>query len=110
MLPLQNFLIYNNLVAMNIRPCNFHLVLKQCLSFSQSIYPIICLNRFFKQIQSVSESEIHLFSSNEVQISCGNLCHLTEGGGRVHQTLSVKQTRICSDNWSSCNACTHPTG
>ena len=78
------FIIYNNLVA-NIGSCNRHLVLKQCSSFSQSIHPIICSNRLFKQIQSVCESEIHIFSSTEVQISRGNLCHLI-GGYTKHLT------------------------
>ena len=36
----------------------------------------ICSNRLFKQIHSVSESEIHIFSSIAVRISHGDLCHL----------------------------------
>ena len=79
----------NNLVA-NIGPWNRHLVLKQCSSFSQSILPYHLLergsNRLFKQIQSVSESEIHIFSSTAVRISRGTLCHL-----RVHQTQLNKK-------------------
>ena len=86
----------NNSVA-KIAPCSCHLVLKQCSSFSQSIYHYLleqCSNRLFKQIQSVSKSEI-LY-----RISHGNLCHLIES---IHQTHSNKN-RICSDNWSSCKA------
>ena len=85
----------NDLVA-NIEPCNHDLILKQCLSlnFSQSIYPIMCSN------SAVSESEIHIFSLTEVQISCGNLCCLIGG-----YTKQSNKNRICSNNWSSCNAC-----
>ena len=43
--------------------CNHHFYLEQCLSFDQLIYPIICSNRLFEQIPSFSESEIHIFSS-----------------------------------------------
>ena len=75
----------NNLVA-NIGPCNWHLVLKQCCSFSQSFYPIICLNKLFKQIQSVSKSEICIFSWTAVQISCRNLCNLIGGYTKHDQT------------------------
>ena len=53
-----------------------------------------CLNRLFKQIQSVSESEIHIFSSTAVRISHGNLCHQTQSN----------KNRTCSENWSVCNA------
>ena len=38
-----------------------------------------CSNRLFKQTQSVSESEIHIFSSTAIRISRGNLCHLIGG-------------------------------
>ena len=80
-----------NFVA-NIGPCNYHLVLKQCLSFSQSINPIICSSSAqtgcsFEQIQSVSKSRIHvhIFSSTEVRISSGNLCHLIAGYTKCSQ-------------------------
>ena len=45
-----------------------------------------CLNRLFKQTQSVSESEIHIFSLTAVRISCRNLCHLTGGYTKHSQT------------------------
>ena len=72
----------NNSVA-KIAPCSCHLVLKQCSSFSQSIYHYLleqCSNRLFKQIQSVSKSEI-LY-----RISHGNLCHLIEAYTKHIQT------------------------
>ena len=55
-------------------------------------------NRLFKQIQSVSKSEIHICST-AIRISCRSVSF----DWRVHQTHSNKN-RICSDNWSNCNA------
>ena len=45
-----------------------------------------CSNRLFKQIQSVSESEINIFSSTAPRISRGNLCHLIGGYSKHSQT------------------------
>ena len=59
---------WNNWVT-NIGLCNCHLVLKQCSSFSQSIYPIICSNRLFKQIQSVSKTSVQVKFE-----SCTEIC------------------------------------
>ena len=61
MLPLANlcspgpYKTVNNLVV-NIGSCNCHLVLKQCSSFSKSIFPIICSNRLFNKF-SVSTNQ-----------------------------------------------------
>ena len=99
----HDFEISCNTLVANIGPCNRHLALKQCLNFRQSIYLIFCWNRSFEQIQSVSKSEIHVFSSTEVQISCRNLRKFVSLNWRVQQSESNKN-RICSDSWSSCNA------
>ena len=45
-----------------------------------------CSNRLFKQVQSVSESGVCIFSSTEVKISCGNLCDLIGGYTKHSQT------------------------
>ena len=53
------------------------------------ILSITCSNALFKQIQSVSESKIHIFSSTAVRISRGNLCYLI-GGYTKHSQTKIK--------------------
>ena len=93
MLPLSNFLIYSNLVvhiAIVIWYSNNVPALTNqfTLSFVRTV-----LEQVVQTIQSVSKSEIHIISSTEVRISCGNLCHLI---GRYTKTQSNKN-RICSE-------------
>ena len=102
MLPLQNVLSNNNLVA-NIGLRNHHFVLKQCpalanhftLSFAQTVLEqIVETNSVCQQIRNTY-----------LKFNCGsNLVRkLVSFDWRVHQTQSNKNI-ICSDNSLSCNA------
>ena len=84
----------NNLVA-NIGPCNRHLVLKQCPSFSQSFHPSFARTRCSNKLS---------LSANQFNCSSNLIRKFVSFDWRAHQTQSNKN-RICSNNWSSCNAC-----
>ena len=73
MLSLQNCLSHNILATIDISYSNN--VPALAIHFTHHLLKH-CLNRLFKQIQSVNESEIHIFSSTAVRLSHGNLCHL----------------------------------
>ena len=78
MLSLQNCLSHDIMVA-NIRPCNQHLALKQCSSFSQSFYPSFA-QTVLKQVVRTS-SVCQRIRNTHLQFNCylnlcGNLCHL----------------------------------
>ena len=99
----KQLLICNNLVA-NIGPHNQHLVLKHCSSFSQSFYPSFA-QIVLKQVLQTS-SVCQRTRNAYFQFNCSsNLARkFASFDWRVHQTQSNKN-RICSDNWSNCNAC-----
>ena len=92
----------NNLAA-NIGPYNRHLVLKQVpalanhftLSFAQTlVQQVVQTNSVYQEIRNTY-----------LQFNCSLdlTWEFVSFDRRVHQTHSNKN-RICSDNWSSCNA------
>ena len=86
----------NNILAANIRPCNRHLVLKQCSSFSQSFYPSFDRTMLEQVVQT--NSVCQRIRNIYLQFNCSsNLARkFVSFDWRVHQAQS--------NNWLSCNA------
>ena len=93
----------NNLVA-NIGPCNRHLVFKHCSGFSQSFYPSFA--RTVLEQVAQTNSFCQQIRNTYLQFNCSSnlVKKFVSFDWRVHQAQS-NRNRICSDNWSCCNAC-----